>query len=133
MRWPNFKPEDIPSVKEIDLLTKVLNEEKAYLDDTLTLEKLSKSAGLTPDRVTNLFRVFYKKPFKETINSLRIEEAKRLIQENGPKQLNLLAIAMDSGFNNKVTFYRAFKKNEDCSPSEYVKNLFSPSLSDHLS
>lgn len=133
MRWPNFKPEDIPSVKEIDLLTKVLNDDRAYLDDALTLEKLSKSTGLTPDRVTNLFRVFYKKPFKETINALRIEEAKRLIKENGPKQLNLLAIAMDSGFNNKVTFYRAFKKNEDCSPSEYVKNLFSPSLSDHLS
>ncbi|MCE7991847.1 MAG: helix-turn-helix transcriptional regulator [Roseivirga sp.] len=133
MRWPNFKPEDIPSMKEIDLLTKVLNEEKAYLDDALTLEKLAKSAGLTAERVTNLFRVFYKKPFKETINTLRIEEAKRLIKENGPKQLNLLAIAMDSGFNNKVTFYRAFKKNEDCSPSEYVKSLFSPSLSDHLS
>lgn len=133
LRWPNFKPEDIPSMREIDLLTNVLNEEKAYLDDTLTLEKLAKSAGLTAERVTNLFRVFYKKPFKETINTLRVEEAKRLIKENGPKQLNLLAIALDSGFNNKVTFYRAFKKNEDCSPSEYVKNLFSPSLNDHLS
>lgn len=133
LRWPNFKPEDIPSVNEIDLLTEALNEKKAYLDDGLTLEKLAKAAGLPPDRVTNLFKAFYKRPFKETINTLRIEEAKKLIKEHGPEKLNLLAIAMDSGFNNKVTFYRAFKKNEGCSPSEYVKTLFSPSLKDHLS
>ena len=35
--------------------------------------------------------------------------------------MKLIDIAYDSGFNNKVSFYRVFKEFEGQSPSEYLE------------
>ena len=33
------------------------------------------------------------------------------------------AIYLESGFNSRATFYRAFKKSYDCSPIEYMEQI----------
>ena len=37
--------------------------------------------------------------------------------------IQLIDIAYDSGFNNKVSFYRSFKRHTDQSPSAYFEAL----------
>jgi AraC-like DNA-binding protein len=127
-RWPAFTNVSAPSSKETGLLTQVLEVDKAFLDDELTVKKLSLLCGIPHERITELIRLSYRQSFKDTINQLRVAEAQRLIKDdlNG-KAINLLGIALDSGFNNKVTFYRAFKKVTGLAPSDYVKKLESAS------
>lgn len=55
----------------------------------------------------------------EYIRTLKIEEARKMI-ENNP-ELSLDEIACNCGFNTSSTFYRSFKKQYGFSPSEYRK------------
>lgn|GEM_PF-4498877 len=121
-KWPSFNPVVPAASQEIEKLIHVLETKKAFLDDEITIRKLAALMGMRQDRLTELIRLHYQDTFKEAINKLRISEAKSLIQnESKDKSIYLLGVALDSGFNNKVTFYRAFKKHEGVSPSEYVK------------
>nr|WP_247666498.1 helix-turn-helix domain-containing protein [Aquimarina sp. MMG015] len=61
--------------------------------------------------------------FFELINKYRIEEAKELLKGEKHKKFNIIDIAYEVGFNNKVTFNKSFKKYNNITPSEYVKSL----------
>ncbi len=131
-KLPSFNPTNPSLKKETSTLKKVLEIDKIYLEDDLTLKRLSIKCDIPQDRLTDLFWLEYQCAFKEVVNNLRIREAKELIEsELNGKHMNLLGIAMDSGFNNKVTFYRAFKKSAGMAPSEYVKQRKSTSENHH--
>lgn len=127
-KLPSFSPSQPFTAEEQQTLHQVLEVEKAYLNDGLTIKKLAERCALKTDRVSELLQLNYGGNFKDVINRLRVDEAKQLIdaEQNG-RPLNLLGIAIESGFNNKVTFYRAFKKATGLAPSEYVKQI-SPTL-----
>ena len=63
--------------------------------------------------------------FNDFVNSYRIEEFKRLAQQEDYQNHTLLAIAFIVGFNSKSAFNRSFKKLEDCTPREYLKGVVS--------
>ncbi len=123
-RLPVFNPTSPVQEQELNSLSKALQIDKVYLDDELSIEKLAVHCRMKHDRLSELIRITYSSSFKNVINDLRVTEAKKLIRSdlNG-RPVNLLAIAMDSGFNNKVTFYRAFKRSTGMAPSEYVKQM----------
>ncbi len=55
--------------------------------------------------------------FYDYINRLRIEAAKeQLLREKG---VPIIDIALEVGFNNKATFYKAFKKYVRSTPSQF--------------
>ena len=45
-----------------------------------------------------------------------------MLKEDKHKQLSLLGIAQECGFNSKATFNRVFKKLTNYSPTEYLKS-----------
>jgi AraC-like DNA-binding protein len=59
--------------------------------------------------------------FNDYINSLRIEEFIKLYKADTNKQFTMLSLALDSGFNSKPTFNRAFKKLKGVSPKAYFE------------
>ncbi len=64
-------------------------------------------------------RLFHKNTgvsFKQYITSLRLEYAKQLLDEN---VLPIIDIGYECGFNTPSQFYRAFKKDNAITPSEY--------------
>ena len=63
------------------------------------------------------------KNFNDFVNSYRVEAVKQMLQDGKQKQLSLLGIAYDCGFNSKATFNRVFKKIAQTSPTEFVNSL----------
>ena len=59
--------------------------------------------------------------FHELINTYRIQEAKKILDNDFKKNLNIIDVAYEVGYNNKVTFNKAFKKDTQLTPSEYQK------------
>lgn len=100
-----------------------LEIDKVYLDDTLNLEEFAYSLGLSKKYVSDVINQSFGISFKDIINKYRVEEVKSLMQMQKGAEVLLIDIGLRSGFNNKVSFYRTFKKYTGKSPSDYYREL----------
>ncbi|WP_019026815.1 helix-turn-helix transcriptional regulator [Colwellia piezophila] len=100
-------------------LEHAMNEEKLFLQDNLSLNKLSESISETENHISETLSQFLHTKFFQFVNGFRVEEAKRALQ-NSDKLIT--SIAFDVGFNSKSTFNTSFKKTVGYSPSAY-RNL----------
>ncbi|NOG44462.1 MAG: AraC family transcriptional regulator [Calditrichaeota bacterium] len=118
---------NVTSENDFEELAKVLENKmeksKPFLDPQLTLPKLSEISNLPVHQLSRLINEQFKKNFSDYINAYRIEEFKKLSRMENYKNLTLLAIAHESGFNSKTTFNTAFKKLTQLTPKEYLRNL----------
>lgn len=116
------KPSGIESINELSLeLEKIMVEKKPYLNPRLTLSELAEISGINSHLLSRIINEKHQKNFFAYINSYRIEEFKKIVQKQENKNLTLLAIAYESGFNSKTTFNTAFKKITNQTPKEYYK------------
>lgn len=99
----------------------LMDDEKLYVDEDLTLKKLANIMELTIHQLSELLNVEIKQNFITFINKYRIEYAKQLLIDHPGR--SIIDIGMSSGFNSKSTFNKIFKENTGKSPSEYRKNF----------
>ena len=99
-----------------------LTSEKPYLNPQLTLTDLATQLNTSPSTISKTINSCFKQNFNDYINTYRVEDVKRKLQDGTDSHLSLLGIALDSGFNSKATFNRAFKKHTKLSPSEFLKS-----------
>lgn len=104
-------------------LNKVIHEQKPFLDEELTLNKLASIMDVTDKKLSTLLNQHIDTTFYKFVNNFRLEEFKRRIQSNSYKDLTIEGIAYDCGFKSKASFYRLFKKETAQSPSEFKSNL----------
>jgi AraC-like DNA-binding protein len=112
--------------KEDDYLYRlkyIMNEEKPYLDSSLTLQKLAGMIGISPQHLSQTINERMNKNFFDFVNCYRIKEAKRLLVDPRGELLTILAIAEEVGFNSKSAFNTAFKRITGMTPTEYKKSL----------
>ncbi len=100
----------------------LLNQEKIYRKNDISLLKLSDLLGTTRHNTSQIINEHFNLNFFELINKYRIEEAKELLKNDNQKKINIIEVAYEVGFNNKVTFNKSFKKYNQITPSEYVKS-----------
>lgn len=93
-----------------------MQNEQPFLDNELSLSSLAQSLDLPTHYLSQIINQIEKQNFFEFINCYRVQFAKKLLLNTDD---TVLKIAMDSGFNSKTTFYKAFKKDTFISPSQY--------------
>lgn len=99
-------------------LVEAVDARKLYLNPTLTLRELAKEVGMTPHTVSEVLNRSVGQSFYEFINRRRVDEARSLLVRTGD---TVLDIAFAAGFNNKVSFNKAFKEYEGVTPSMFRK------------
>lgn len=104
-----------------DKLNYLMQYEKVYLDNELSLLQLAQKMAISPQDLSYLINEAYEENFFSFVNRHRVEEAKRLLLSEKYDQLNILGIAYQAGFNSKTTFNTTFKKQVGLSPSDFVK------------
>ncbi|MBM3437307.1 MAG: helix-turn-helix transcriptional regulator, partial [Bacteroidetes bacterium] len=104
-------------------LVRLMQHEKVYLDETLTLNKLSEQLEILPNYLSQVINERFDKNFYDFVNSYRIEEFKILVQRADNRNKTLLALALDSGFTSKTSFNNFFKKLTGKTPTEYIKSI----------
>lgn len=116
------KPSGIENINELSLnLEKIMLEKKPYLNPRLTLPELAEMSGISTHLLSRIINEKHQKNFFSYINSYRIEEFKKIVERQEKKNLTLLAIAYEAGFNSKTTFNTAFKKLTNQTPKEYYR------------
>ncbi|EQA34891.1 DNA-binding helix-turn-helix protein [Leptospira inadai serovar Lyme str. 10] len=100
-------------------LSDLMNREKLYLDEDLSLASLSIKLDVKPYQLSEYLNQHRKTNFSRFVNGYRVEEAILLLKrENGA---NILSVAYRSGFNSKATFNLAFKSVTGVSPRDYIR------------
>lgn len=102
-------------------LVNLMQKEKVFKEAELSLADLAKRLEVHPNNLSQVINSYENKNFYDYINSLRIEEFKRIVNLPDNKQYTLLSLAFECGFNAKTSFNRNFKKITGQSPSEYLK------------
>jgi len=100
-------------------LQEFMAEEKPHLDPSLQLPDLADKLGLSVHQLSQIINEGFGRNFREFINGLRIEEARRLLTDPRSREYKLLTVAFESGFNSKATFNQVFRKLTGMTPSEY--------------
>ncbi len=122
---------DEDEIREIQNLVKAYFEvEGGYRRPELSLSILANEINTTTNKLSWVLNNIYGKTFYELVNEYRVENFLQRINQNKHKELTLLAIAVEVGFNSKSTFYKAFKAITKMTPSEYIKKTQQAKQSD---
>ena len=106
-------------------LIHLFDNEKIYKESNICLDTLSSKLNTTRHNASQVINEHFNMSFHELINSYRIQEAKAILNSDIQKNLNIIDIAYEVGYNNKVTFNKAFKKDTQLTPSQYQRISFS--------
>ena len=99
----------------------LFDSEKIYKENDINLEILAEKLNTTRHNTSQVINEHFKVSFHELVNTYRIQEAKEILNSDKQKNLNIIDIAYEVGYNNKVTFNKAFKRDTQLTPSQYQR------------
>jgi AraC-like DNA-binding protein len=115
-------PEKDPiDLEEVERIQTYMLENKPYLNHLLNLDNLSTQLKMQARSLSQIINRHFEQNFFEFINSYRIEESKRLLQQEENRKVTMLDIMDKAGFNSKATFNTFFKKSVGLTPTQYRK------------
>ena len=110
----------------IKRLNYLVENEKIYLDENISLQSLAEKLNIQPYQLSQLLNEKMNQNFSDFINSYRIEEAKKILTGPGGAEKKNTTVALDVGFNSMTAFYKAFKKFTGMTPNQYKKGSATP-------
>jgi|LFRM01.1.fsa_nt_gb AraC-like DNA-binding protein len=91
-----------------------------FSDQTLSLSKMSDEIGVSASKISLIIKRKYDLSFRQYLNTIRISEAKRMLQET---RLQISQIAYKVGYTNLTHFCRTFKEVTSVSPNTFRQEL----------
>lgn len=105
----------------VEKIIRAMEKEKIFLDENLSLREFSSHVKADPNLISFILNNHMDSSFYNFVNRYRIEEVKNKLSDPAYKHLTLLGIALESGFNSKTTFNRAFKQVTGITPTQFQK------------
>lgn len=105
--------------------------DKLYLKAGITLKDASLGAGISRRKLSDFIKCEYDCNFNTWINTLRIEEVKRILLEEDAN-LSLSYIADCAGFSDLAGMSNTFKKIIGIPPSLYRKEIVTKTIQEEL-
>jgi AraC-like DNA-binding protein len=105
--------------KLFTVLSEYMETKKPFLNPEISLFDLAKLLKVLPNHLSQVINVKTDQNFFDYINFYRVNKVKEYILNGRLGGHNLLGLAIDSGFNSKASFNRAFKRHTGLTPSEF--------------
>jgi AraC-like DNA-binding protein len=109
--------------KEIKSLEKYFTVKKTFLQPNISISQVSVETEIPIRDLSYIINNYYEKRFNDYINEMRCRHFIAKVDKNTLDSLTIEAIAFESGFSSKSSFYRAFNRFYSCTPSEYLESL----------
>ncbi len=125
IKTPSKSPKVVHSINgniTIQQVIEMIEIEQPYLNSELKIEDLAKTLKIPKHTLSILINKDLGLNFYDLINQYRVDEFKKRIKKNQHKDLSLLGVALEVGFNSKSSFNRIFKKQTGKTPSQFINN-----------
>ena len=99
-----------------DRLSVLFEDDELFLVAGLTLNRVAQQLDVKPYLLSRTINHQLGTSFPAFVNAYRVERAKVLLHDTSHK---MLAVALESGFSNKASFYRTFKRATGMTPLTY--------------
>lgn len=130
--WDNSLPiderscgEDLPDreaqTANARLLEQWLEEEKPYLNPNFKLMDLMQVLPMNRTYLSQFINDTYNCSFYQFVNRYRVEDAKRLMQQN--PEMKIAEVASLSGFSSQAALSRVFSKETGMTPRDWLKQM----------
>ncbi len=104
--------------KEKDRMNRIIQYTMLHFKRNISLEEISGVANLSKSAFCRYFKNTVKKNYNDYVYDIRVEHASRLLLE---KDLGIMQVGYESGFNNPSAFSQIFRRVTGFSPSQYQK------------
>ncbi len=112
---PQFEDRVLDQNAAMDCIRKYIMK---HYSEKITLAEIAEAVPFSPSYLSRFYKTKMGENLFDTINKLRIEKAKRLLEKHEKK---IYEIADMTGFEDTAYFSKVFKKYTGCSPKEYQR------------
>jgi AraC-like DNA-binding protein len=104
----------------VEQLNAMMHDEKAFLDEDLSIDRLANSLSVPVHRLRAIINTALgHRNFAAFVNGYRIEAAKAALADRARGRETVLAIAYESGFASLQSFNRVFRDMVGMTPTDY--------------
>lgn len=118
------KTDSVAVPKDYDLeiykLKKYFDEAQPYLNNDLNINEVAVGIGMPAREVSFIINQHFNQRFTDFVNMYRIKYVNQKIKTGYLNKFTVESLSKESGFSSKSTFNVAFKKVNQCTPSEYI-------------
>jgi AraC-like DNA-binding protein len=100
-------------------LTRLMEDEKPYLESDLSLPKLAQRLNTSPHTLSQLMNDRLEQSFFDLLATYRVREAQQLLQDSATTNLKIDEIAERVGYNSSSAFHTAFKRLTGQTPAQF--------------
>ena len=119
-----IKYDTIPVPKEYDeeifQLKKYFEEQHPYLNNYLNINEVAVALDIPAREVSFVINQHFNQRFTDFVNMYRIKYVNQKIKAGYLNKYTVESLSKEAGFSSKSTFNVAFKKVNQCTPSEYI-------------
>ena len=99
-------------------ISNLIEQKRLFLNSDLKMTDLAAELDVTRNRVSDCINSCRGCSFSQFINAYRVEYAQQLLRKD--PNMKIASAALESGFSNERSFFRAFKTATGISPKEWV-------------
>ncbi|MCX6305800.1 MAG: AraC family transcriptional regulator [Bacteroidetes bacterium] len=100
-------------------LNSCMETQKPFLNPDISLETLASEINVNPRILSQIINESFNKNFKSYILEYRIKESMQILSDSKHRNLTILEILYQVGFNSKSAFNNQFKLFTNLTPIEY--------------
>ena len=108
--------------QEINRLETYFKGNQTFLQPNLTISQVAVETRIPTRDLSYIINNYYEKRFSDFLNEMRLQHFLTKVDRTSLDSFTIEAIALESGFSSKSSFYRAFNRFYSCTPSEYLQS-----------
>jgi len=112
--------EEANRVIDTNLSSRILFYINQNYKNDISLDMIAAEVGYNPSYVSRYFKNCFNSSLLQYLTLIRLKNAVMLMRE---RKYSITYCALESGFNSMRSFYRAFSKEFQCTPREYIESL----------
>lgn len=116
-----IKTDEVKSF-QIEQLRNFMVEKEPFLEPSLTIQELADQVKIPVRDLSVLINHHMNQHFFDFVNEYRVKKAMSILKDPTKKELTILEILYEVGFNSKSSFHTYFKKYTSQTPTEFRNN-----------